>query len=268
MRLGQAVMKRRTFIKSATGATILAAASTLNRVNADHHGAHAPQLLEWRKYVIETKGQRQIVDRFLKSAAIPALNRLGSKPVGVFYDKNNEEDLSVYMLTPFANLAAYTSATQDLSTDDEFLANAQEYLGTTKDHPAYQRIESTLMNAFTGFPTVQAPISGERIFELRVYESHSELKGVLKVEMFNEAELDIFEKVGLEGVFYGQSIVGSNLPNLTYMVAYKNMDERKAAWGRFSKHPDWQVLKKNERYKDTVSNIVATYLVPADYSQI
>lgn len=261
-------MKRRTFIKSATSATVLAAASTLNRVNADHHGDHAPQLMEWRKYVVENQSQRQIVDRFLKSAAIPALNRLGSKPVGVFYDKNNPDDLSVYMLTPFTDLAAYTNATQDLSSDDEFLANAQEYLNTPKAQPAYQRIESTLMNAFTGFPRVKAPITGERLFELRTYESHNELKGVLKVEMFNEAELDIFEKVGLEGVFYGQSMVGSNLPNLTYMIAYKNMDERKAAWGRFSKHPDWQILKKNERYKDTVSKIVATYLAPADYSQI
>ena len=261
-------MKRRAFIKTAAGVGIAAAASVTKPL-ADHHGGgHGPQTLEWRKYVVETAEQREIIDRFLKTAAIPALNRLGSKPIGVFYDKDNVDDLSVYMLTPFRSMEVFTGAPQALAGDNEFMANANEYLNTAKKQPGYQRIESTLMSAFTGFPQVKAPLSGERIFELRIYESHNELKGHLKVEMFNEAELDIFEKVGLQGVFYGQSVVGSNLPNLTYMIAYKNMDERKAAWGRFSKHPDWQVLKKNERYKDTVSKIVAKYLVPAPYSQI
>ncbi len=261
-------MKRRTFIKTAAGAGLATAATVQQSIAAHHEGGHGPQTLEWRKFVIETSEQRKIVDRFLKTAAIPALNRLGSTPVGAFYDKDNPSDLSIYLLTPFASLAAFVSAPEALGSDDSFMANAAEYLNTEKKAPGYQRIESTLMSAFTGFPQVKAPLSGDRIFELRIYESHNELKGHLKVEMFNEAELDIFDKVGLQGVFYGQALAGSNLPNLTYMIAYKNMDERKAAWGRFSKHPDWQVLKKNERYKDTVSNIVAKYLVPASYSQI
>lgn len=263
-------MKRRTFIKTATGATIAATAvSSLNQATADHHlGAHGQQILGWHKYVIENKEQRQIVDRFLKTAAIPALNRLGVKPIGVFYDNDNKDDLSVYSVAPFESLEAYFGANEQLAADSEFLENAQEYLSTQKDNPAYKRIESSIMKAFSGFPKVQTPLSGERIFELRIYESHNELKALLKVEMFNEAELDIFEKVDLKGVFYGESLTGANLPNLTYMIAYKDMDERKAAWGRFSKHPDWQVLKKNDRYKDTVSNIVAKFLVPASYSQI
>ncbi|MBT5708595.1 MAG: NIPSNAP family containing protein [Verrucomicrobia bacterium] len=263
-------MKRRTFIKTATGATLAAAAvTTLNQAKADHHeGAHGQQILGWRKYVIETAAQRQIVDRFLRKAAIPALNRLGVKPIGVFYDNDNKDDLSIYTIAPFASLEAYFGAHERLAADSEFLENAQEYLSTEKDSPAYKRIESSIMKAFTGFPQVKAPLSGDRIFELRIYESHNEIKALLKVEMFNEAELDIFEKVDLKGVFYGESLAGANLPNLTYMIAYKNMDERKAAWSRFSKHPDWQVLKKNDRYKDTVSNIEAKFLVPASYSQI
>ena len=263
-------MKRRHFIKTATGATIAAAAvASSNQVTADHHeGPKGPQILAWRKYIIENAAQREIIDRFLRTAAIPALNRLGVKPIGVFYDKENKDDLSVYTLAPFASLEACFGTNERLAADSEFLENANEYLSTQKDSPAYSRIESSIMRAFDGFPMVKAPLSRERIFELRTYESHNELKAILKVEMFNEAELDIFEKVDLKGVFYGQSLSGANLPNLTYMIAYENMDERKAAWGRFSKHPDWQILKKNDRYKDTVSKIVATFLVPADYSQI
>lgn len=262
------MIKRRTFLTATSGAALAATVtSSLSRAQADHHGGHQ-QTLEWRKWTIETKGQRQLVDRFLKNAAIPALNRQGCKPIGVFYDLDNADDLSIYMLTPFKSLAAFTGAQEALGQDSNFMENAYEYLQTSKQEPGYQRIETTLMTAFAEFPTVQVPLSGERIFELRVYESHNELKGVLKVEMFNEAELDIFEKIDLKSVFYGQAIAGANLPNLTYMVAYKNREERKAVWGRFGKHPDWQVLKNNERYKDTVSNIRATFLKPAPYSQI
>ena len=237
-------MKRRTFIKTATAAAAVAAVSgSLNHAKADHH--HRQQYLAWWKYVVDTPQQKGVVERFLKNAAIPGLNRLGSKPVGVFYDKNDPQDLSIYTLIPFPSLESMTGAKEALGADGEFMENAREYLGTPKSAPAYQRIEISHFKAFSGFPTVQAPLTGERIFELRVYESHNELKGVLKVELCNEAELDIFEKVGLDGVFYGEAIAGTNLPNLTYMIAYKNMEERKAAWGRFVKHPDWLILKEN-----------------------
>ena len=259
-------MKRRTFIKSAAAGALATALTSQNRLQAQAGGAQ--QILVWRKWIIKTPEQRATVDRFLKNAAIPALNRLGSKPIGVFNDRDNKDDLSVYSLAPFASIEDYEGAAQALAGDSEFIENGYEYLNAPKSSPAYQRVEVSLFKAFAGFPKVQTPLTGERIFELRTYESFSELKGLLKVEMFNEAELDIFEKVRLQGVFYGQAMAGSNLPNLTYMLAYKNMDERKAAWDRFLSHPDWEVLKGNERYKDTVSKIVAKYLVPAAYSQV
>ena len=124
------------------------------------------------------------------------------------------------------------------------------------------------MRAFTGVPTVQIPRTGERIFELRVYESHNELKAQLKIEMFNVAELAIFKKVGLDPVFFGETLVGANLPNLTYMLGYKDMEEHDRAWKAFLEDPDWIVLKDQERYRDTVSKIINRFLKPTGYSQI
>ena len=40
---------------------------------------------ELRQFIIENEAQKKKLDTFLKEAAIPALNRLGMKPVGVFY---------------------------------------------------------------------------------------------------------------------------------------------------------------------------------------
>jgi hypothetical protein len=148
------------------------------------------------------------------------------------------------------------------------MAAGADYFNTEKSDPAYERIENSLMLAFEAFPGIKIPRQGDRIFELRIYESHNEVKAFLKVEMFNLAELDVFAKVGLDGVFYGQALVASNLPQLTYMLGYKDMEERKATWSRFSKDPDWIKLRQEERYRDTVSKIHQRFLLPAACSQI
>jgi len=261
-------MNRRSFIQSATLTAASAGMLANPQLLGDHHqNGHAPKLLEWRQWKVDSAAKRSLIDRQLQQAALPALNRAGIQPIGVFYPQD-QEDHSIYALVPFPSFESYYNMRRLLEEDEAFMQASQEYLGTPKNDPAYSRIESTLMRPFDGYPDVKIPRKGERIFELRVYESHNEAKAALKVEMFNSGEFDIFEKVGLDSVFCGEALSGPNLPNLTYLVAYKDMEERKAAWGRFSSHPDWDKLKVVERYKDTVSKIHQTFLNPAPYSQI
>ena len=75
-------------------------------------------------------------------------------------------------------------------------------------------------------------------------------------------------EVGLGPIFYGQVLIGSNLPHLTYMVSGENQDEHKKHWGAFGGHPTWAKLKNDPQYADTVSKIVNRFLVPTSYSQI
>ena len=264
-------MNRRNFIKTSMAATSVVGASQLSSISAqaEEKTEQGPQqYLSWRRYVIKTDDQKKLVADFLKNAAIPALNRAGVKPVGVFYEMPDSDDHSVYVLTSFYSLERFASLGRTLSEDGVFMDAARDYLHTEKSSPAYERIESMLMKSFSGYPKIQTPRQGDRIFELRTYESHNELKAFLKVEMFNEAELDIFRRVNLDGVFYGQALAAPNLPQLTYLLAYKDQAERKKNWDAFLSHPDWEVLKNNERYKDTVSKIIAKFLIPAPYSQI
>ncbi|HWH71064.1 MAG TPA: NIPSNAP family protein, partial [Candidatus Sulfotelmatobacter sp.] len=83
-------------------------------------------------------------------------------------------------------------------------------------------------------------------------------------------EIKIFREVGLNPVFFGQTLVGTKMPNLTYMLAFKNMDEQKAAWGRFGAHPEWKRLSKMPEYSDKaiLCGITNLSLVAAEYSQI
>jgi hypothetical protein len=87
--------------------------------------------------------------------------------------------------------------------------------------------------------------------------------------MFNQGgEIEIFRKAGLKPVFFGQALIGSKLPNLTYMVGFDDMEALEAGWKAFMAHPDWNALKNDEQYKDTVSNITNWILRPTAASEI
>jgi hypothetical protein len=86
--------------------------------------------------------------------------------------------------------------------------------------------------------------------------------------MFNDAEFDIFNRVKLNPVFFGENISGPNLPCLTYMAVFKNMEERDQAWKAFSADPEWQKVSKLPEYANTVSKIYKIFLEPISYSQI
>ena len=108
-----------------------------------------------------------------------------------------------------------------------------------------------------------------RIFELRVYESHNAIKAKKKIEMFNAGgEIAIFLRTGLTPVFFGETLIGATIPNLTYMLVFDDMADHDRDWQAFRVDPAWDKLKKDPQYKDTVSNITRTFLRPVPGSQI
>jgi hypothetical protein len=175
-------------------------------------------------------------------------------------------------LIPYPSLEAFATVTAQLSGDAEYQKAGADYLQVTKANPAFDRIESWFLLAFAGMPKIElAAYSREktaRIFELRTYESFSEAKALKKVEMFNAGEIQVMHEVGLNPVFYGQALIGSNLPHLTYMVSSDSMVAHKAKWGGFGKNAIWNKLKDDPQYKDTVSKSANIFLVPTSYSQI
>jgi len=117
-----------------------------------------------------------------------------------------------------------------------------------------------------------APAGGRapRIFELRTYESNNVKAAQRKVRMFNEGEAAIFERLGMAPVFFGETLVGRNLPNLTYMLSFENMAARDRLWSAFGGDAQWQKLRAQPGYADAeiVSNITNAILRPLDFSPI
>jgi hypothetical protein len=262
-------MNRRQFISLSGTAGLAAITATPNAMSA----AEPPtgrDYYELRQIVVETGEQKKQAEVFLKDAAIPALNRIGLNPVGVFYPA---EGLSpIYVLLRHRSLESIVTFTEQLVADEEFMSKGADFINAPANAPAFKRIESSLLLAFKGMPRIEAPaLSPGRVFQLRTYESPSAKTGLKKIEMFNDAgEIRIFREVGLNPVFFGQTLIGNKLPNLTYMLTFKSTDEQKAAWKRFIEHPDWKRLSSLPEYSDKaiLCGITNLSLVPAEYSQV
>jgi hypothetical protein len=227
------------------------------------------KVFELRTHAVRP-GKQPLLDDYLKGAFIPAVNRLGIKPVGVFQESPQSEKPATYLLVPYDSAEQVRSVVAALEQDAEYRRAGAEYLSVPATDPVYERIESSLLLAIEGMPQMVVPQQQPRLFNLRIYESHNEAAAKKKIEMFNQGELAIFKRVGLTPVLFGEALVGTRLPNLTYLLVFDDDKARELAWGRFRADPEWLKLKAIPEYEDKkiVSKITNKLLTPAEYSQI
>jgi hypothetical protein len=266
-------MKRRSFVKtSLLGATISSIVPMKKNTAAGDSNKNTKQVFyELRVYTFKTPEQQTITEDYFEKAAIPALNRLGSKSIGVFKELKPEAQTKLYVIIPFQSMDHFIQAGEKLQQDAVYTAAGSAYLTATAAAPAYERIESSLLKAFEHFPEMVPPAKKPRIFELRRYESATEMAGKKKIEMFNDkGEIDIFKRTGLAPVFFGETIIGALRPNLTYMLSFDDMAGHDAHWKIFGTDPEWKKISSIPEYADAkiVSHITSTFLVPADCSQV
>lgn len=264
-------MKRREFITGSLAASALVGVSTLADAAEKGHGTER-DYYELRAYRLKAGASHELLDNYLEKAAIPAWNRLGIKTVGVFTEMEPKDGPALWVLIPHPSLESFSTAWSRLNADTEYQKAGASYLQTAKDNPAFDRIDSWLLLAFAGMPRLEVPaLTGEkkqRVFEMRTYESYSEVKALKKVQMFNSGEIEVMKEVKLSPVFYGQALVGRDLPHLTYMLCGENKEIHRKHFGDFAKHPTWEKLKNDPEYADTVSKIISRYLEPVSYSQV
>lgn len=229
-------------------------------------------LYELRTYHIENAQQEGMIDAYLKNAFLPAAHRNGIKEIGVFKPIASEADAGkkIYVFIPYPNTKSYFSFPGKLDKDDTYQQAGKDYIFAAHNNPPYKRMETALMQAFTGSPRYKASgVTGpkkDRIYELRSYEAATERLYQQKVKMFNSGEIDIFDKLDFNPVFYGETLVGAQMPNLMYLTTFQNMGKRNEGWNAFRVDPDWEAMKDLEEYKNTVSKNDTRLLYPAEYS--
>ena len=261
-------MTRSTFLKSTVAASGLVGAIE-NLTAAEPTDSAAREYFEIRKYTLKSPEKQAVLEAYLKDAAIPALNRLGVRNVGVFLPEKPEATAVVYVVLRYSSLDQLAKSTE-LLADAALQQQGAAYLDVPATDVVYERVESWLTQGITGLPTMAVPAKGRQVYQLRIYESPSEKTAKKKIEMFNIGELAIFKRSGLNAVFFGETIVGPLMPNLTYMLSFSDAAAKDQAWNTFRVDPEWTKLKTTPGFtdKEIVSRITNIVLVPTPYSQI
>ncbi len=258
-------MQRRSFVAGAAGAPFLTAMQAQTK---------SPAILELRYFLCRNTpdNQRARLSEFLGKITVPAMQRAGAGPIGLFASSIAPEAPFFLMVSQHASLSAMEQCHDKLKTDEAF-GTAAAALVQSVNLP-YQRMEVQLLRGFKGFPAIEVPPGDPsrpaRIFELRTYESNTLASLARKIGMFENGEIDIFRKHGLLPVFFGEMIAGPRMPNLTYMVAFDNLAARESNWRSFGTSPEWKKLAATPGLSDgeVVSNISNMLLTPLAGSMI
>jgi LPS sulfotransferase NodH len=261
----QSFMTRRSFLPAAGAAALGGAAEAAPKQNAwiEIGIAHMRNTHE---------NQPKRVADYFRDAVVPALTRAGAGPIGVFNCSIGTGAPFMMTVVSYPSFAAYGELMGKLMGDTEFLNASRAF--DLQQGLSYERAENSMLRAFDGMPTVvPPPLEGNRpprVFEVRMYESNSASSLRTKIKMFNEGEIGIFQRLGMSPVFFGQTIIGRNQPNLVYMLAFDDMAHRERAWKAFGSDPEWQKMRLMPGYADPdiVSNITNFIVSPLPFSAI
>jgi hypothetical protein len=257
-------MKRRTFAATA--------AASFSVASAQRSGSKSA-IYEIRTFQLRNGPDNQVqsLSDFLRDAVLPALQKAGVSPVGAFTNLIAPNGPFITMLVSFPSLAAMEASMARLAEDKEFVKKREAF--NARPGLSYVRYSSSLLRAFSSMPSIEVPAprqSGPRVFELRTYESNNADTLRKKIGMFEKGEIAVFRRVGLLPVFFGETIVGANQPNLTYMLAFDDLAAREKNWRAFGADPEWQKLRSTPGLSDAeiVSNISSILLRPLPFSAI
>jgi len=257
-------MNRRKFIAASSAAGLTTAAAAEN----------PPKNSIYSLYYFYMRNGPQVerTTAYLRDTYLPAAKRNGVGPVGFFSPVFGERAPYILSLAAYPSFASIETVHGKFADDKEFAKGWEAY--NTIGDPAYVRLEVTTLRAFDGLPVIEVPPTepqrAARIFELRTYESMNEKAGQRKIHMFEAGEAAIFKRIGMNTVFFGQTVAGRNMPSLTYMLGYDDLAARDKLWRAFGSDPEWQKLRSQPGYSDAeiVSNISNTILRPLPFSMI
>ncbi len=172
--------------------------------------------------------------------AIPVLNKIHSGPK-IFLEALVAPRMpQVAVIQGFESLDELSSVRQKVISDVE-LGKALENWEIHAEQP-YEHFSTALLEATDYCPDVKLdlmPRQTPRVFELRTYHSPTYRQLRALHERFAGPEIKIFHRAGVHPVLYSSTLVGQNMPNLTYVIPFENLAEREKAWAAFGADPEW-----------------------------
>jgi hypothetical protein len=267
-------MQRRSFVKGSLisgAAAAIVPVATMAQSKPLKDKIPYVEHYELRVYTFKDERQQKLTEDFYRDVFVPLIKQKHQETVGVFTELNPTGQTKLYVLIPYNTYMHADGLYYFLQDNKDYWARGAAYLNAPADNPAFEHLETSMMKAFKHMPSKQLPPHEKRVFELRQYKSASEAAGKKKIEMFNDkGEIDIFKRLGFKPVFFAETMYGNDRPNLTYMVTFKDMDDKAAHWKSFVADPEWKKISTVPEYADAllVSKITSTMLLPTDYSGI
>ena len=268
-------MERRTFLTAgaALGLTPVMGISEFSPKSEQELQQSKQQYFEWIRYHLPVGSRQRYVSDYYRDVALPALTKAGIKNVGVFNVKHGPNNPTLHVIIPHPTFESIVSLNDKLLEDKDFVEKGARFLSPSMSEMAFVSMEKTILRAFTHLPEIQVPAqklaNRSRIFQVRTYEAPSLTASKRKIQMFNEGgEIAIFKKTGLQPILFGETIAGSMMPNLVYILAFDDLNDMDKKWSVFSSDPDWVKLRADTYYADTVSRINDWLWTPTAFSQI
>jgi NIPSNAP len=180
---------------------------------------------------------------FVSQALLPAMNRVHSGPKIVLEQLVGPHTPEVLAIYGFSSMEEMWDVHTKMS-HDEAVGMGVQVLESGAE-PAFESLDSSVVEAAGYSPEIKPEASGTpRIFELRIYHSPTSRQLGLLHDRFRGPEIKIFHRAGIHPILYGSTVIGPNIPNLTYVIPFTDLAAREKAWNSFGADPEWQKVRK------------------------
>lgn len=214
-----------------------------------------------------TQGPR--LNDYFSKALIPAVGRHHGGPVLALEALVAPHLPQVALIFGFNSWDEIWNVTTKMN-GDEALKKAHTALESGAE-PPFERQHDFILEAAAYQPELKPETRDRsRIFELRVYHSPTWRQLAALHERFAGPEIKIFHRVGIHPILYGTTIVGPDMPNLTYLIPFDNLAAREKAWDAFAADEEWRKVRADSiaRHGQITSVIQISIFRAAAYSPI
>src|ERR1035438_663300 len=225
-------MNRRFFVQS------LAGAGALTQAAAAQAPAERTRLYRLDYFYYRQGDQATRLEKFFSSQA--PLFAKHMRAFGVFTAVMAPHAQTMMVLGGYASPDDMTASAGQIESDPGYQKAHAEFENGAE--PPYDSAQRVLLQA-TAFSPEIVPLAEKpkslRYFELRIYHSPTARQLAMVHERFAGPEIQIFHRSGVNPILYADTVIGPDMPNLTYLIPFASLADREKAWDAFNADPEW-----------------------------
>jgi hypothetical protein len=228
-------MDRRSFVQSMAGVGMLAAQGVPARAQ---ESGRKPRFFRLDYFSFHQGDQSTRLNEFL-TATVPVVAK-HIQPVGVFTAVFTSHTQTTLVLTGYSSLAEMETVSRTVSEDPTYRKAHEEF--ERNPEGSYDTLSRVLLQA-TDFSPEIVPLAEKpkspRYFEMRYYHSPTSRQLGLVHDRFAKSTLPIFNRFGIHPLLFADTIIGSDMPSLFYIIPFNTLADREKAWDGFNADPEW-----------------------------